>query len=448
MKKVVYASLFVIYSPYLHGSNNGTNISFRQCNREISTCHDEISSSWVPLKEDIYEGLNNGIYWFRLELSPADHARIITIPESHITQAILYLNNQKIEPLPRRYLTFKVESNKNKVIYHLRVNCHLDARIPIRIYEQEEFQTRANKEFLIIGMYYGIVLSILFINLFSYVSFRNVTYGQYMLMAFGMAFNAFYKDGLLFQLIGRHGLVEVIEPTINSIVPITAIWFTNSYLSFGKDRPILYRTSVGLVLFSQVLNITLLLSGAGVLLFTFIDLVILIALDTYWITGISMWKKSFEAKLFTIAYGIPLFFAHDYYLFPHFGIKFLNLGPDWYKIGSVFEMVIFTYAIINQARRLEQENEEMKRKILAYTEQINQKNQLDIEATSMKLIKIYGFTLKEVEILKDLTQKKTNKEIAATHFISQNTVKTHIRNIFQKLEVNNREQAGKKFSGL
>lgn len=48
---------------------------------------------------------------------------------------------------------------------------------------------------------------------------------------------------------------------------------------------------------------------------------------------------------------------------------------------------------------------------------------------------------REVEILQLVAEGASNKEIASTLFISENTVKTHLRNIMDKLHLANRSQA-------
>jgi DNA-binding NarL/FixJ family response regulator len=50
-------------------------------------------------------------------------------------------------------------------------------------------------------------------------------------------------------------------------------------------------------------------------------------------------------------------------------------------------------------------------------------------------------TKRELEILSSLAAGRTNKEIAAEKAVSTNTVKYHIRNLFEKLSVSNRGQA-------
>jgi len=48
---------------------------------------------------------------------------------------------------------------------------------------------------------------------------------------------------------------------------------------------------------------------------------------------------------------------------------------------------------------------------------------------------------KEYEILLDLIKGKSNQELCEIHFISMNTVKTHLKRIFSKLDIKARVQA-------
>lgn len=50
-------------------------------------------------------------------------------------------------------------------------------------------------------------------------------------------------------------------------------------------------------------------------------------------------------------------------------------------------------------------------------------------------------TKRELEILEEIVQGKSNKEIADTLFISEKTVKNHVSNILKKLDVTDRTQA-------
>jgi DNA-binding NarL/FixJ family response regulator len=53
----------------------------------------------------------------------------------------------------------------------------------------------------------------------------------------------------------------------------------------------------------------------------------------------------------------------------------------------------------------------------------------------------YGLTDREKEILKSLTEGMTYQEIANSHFISIDTVRTHIRHIYEKLQARSKADA-------
>lgn len=64
-----------------------------------------------------------------------------------------------------------------------------------------------------------------------------------------------------------------------------------------------------------------------------------------------------------------------------------------------------------------------------------------LDVTQINANPLSTLTKRELEILSSLAAGRTNKEIAAEKGVSTNTVKYHIKNLFEKLGVNNRGQA-------
>jgi DNA-binding NarL/FixJ family response regulator len=62
-------------------------------------------------------------------------------------------------------------------------------------------------------------------------------------------------------------------------------------------------------------------------------------------------------------------------------------------------------------------------------------------ASSLSPSPLVGLTSREIEVLEELADGITNQEIATRLFISENTVKNHIHNILEKLNLNNRREA-------
>lgn len=59
-----------------------------------------------------------------------------------------------------------------------------------------------------------------------------------------------------------------------------------------------------------------------------------------------------------------------------------------------------------------------------------------------------GISARELEVLELLARGHSNKEIGKALFVSPNTVKTHLANLYQKLEVSRRTQAVQKGRSL
>ena len=56
-------------------------------------------------------------------------------------------------------------------------------------------------------------------------------------------------------------------------------------------------------------------------------------------------------------------------------------------------------------------------------------------------LRLSSLTSRELEILEILSQGYSNREIASKLEISDNTVKFHLKNIYEKIQVDNRTQA-------
>lgn len=64
-----------------------------------------------------------------------------------------------------------------------------------------------------------------------------------------------------------------------------------------------------------------------------------------------------------------------------------------------------------------------------------------ISARSLSINHSFKLSDRELQVLNLLVEGQSNPEIATTLCLSRNTVKTHVRNILNKLGVNHRIQA-------
>jgi DNA-binding NarL/FixJ family response regulator len=89
--------------------------------------------------------------------------------------------------------------------------------------------------------------------------------------------------------------------------------------------------------------------------------------------------------------------------------------------------------------------------VKAIVQVMHGENQLHPKATSHLLSHLSNkdkkkspldeLTKRELDVLKEIAEGKSNKEIAASLFITEKTVKTHVSNLLSKLEISDRTQA-------
>ena len=114
-------------------------------------------------------------------------------------------------------------------------------------------------------------------------------------------------------------------------------------------------------------------------------------------------------------YPLLLFAPLDLVFFRESPFKLINLSY------MVFSILVYQFLV----------------KHYIYTYKMDEKsNKTDLNTLLTK----YDVSKREKEIVELLLEGKSNREIAEVLFISPNTVKTHVKNIYRKLEVKNRVQ--------
>jgi two-component system, NarL family, response regulator LiaR len=142
----------------------------------------------------------------------------------------------------------------------------------------------------------------------------------------------------------------------------------------------------------------------------------------------------------TIVYSISLAFL--LFLLKWLELRFIIFDHS-FEIYIGFIAVIFTALGIWLALKLSKPKIET---VVVEKEVYVNRNENFVLDTS--LISQLELSKRELEILNVLAQGHSNQEIAAKLFVSLSTVKTHIQNLFEKLDVKRRIQAVEKAKKL
>jgi DNA-binding CsgD family transcriptional regulator len=152
-------------------------------------------------------------------------------------------------------------------------------------------------------------------------------------------------------------------------------------------------------------------------------------------------SKSFLAKhKATIIYSISLAFL--LFLLKWLELRFIIFDHS-FEIYIGFIAVIFTSLGIWLALKLSKPKIQT---VVVEKEVYVTRNEHFVLDTS--LVSQLELSKRELEILGLLAQGHSNQEIAAKLFVSLSTVKTHLQNLFEKLEVKRRTQAVEKAKRL
>lgn len=138
----------------------------------------------------------------------------------------------------------------------------------------------------------------------------------------------------------------------------------------------------------------------------------------------------------TIIYSISL--ALLLFLLKWLELRFIIFDHS-FEIYIGFIAVIFTVLGIWLALKLSKPKIET---VVVEKEVYVNRNENFVLNTS--LVSQLELSKRELEILGLLAQGHSNQEIAATLFVSLSTVKTHLQNLFEKLDVKRRTQAVEK----
>lgn len=116
-------------------------------------------------------------------------------------------------------------------------------------------------------------------------------------------------------------------------------------------------------------------------------------------------------------------------------------------LSVIFFSIIIIYFFNRNKNKLKQRQLrlELQNYLLRIDElQIKVKEKGDCSKFSEEKLKDFDLSEREIEVLKLIAQGYKNSEIADKLFVSQNTIKTHIKNIYVKLDVKNRVEALKR----
>lgn len=398
-----------------------------------------------------------GIYWFKIRLNKTvtetDILHLL-IENPHLDTVYFYQRKAGVELLQQvsgnnfkkkdstylRYTQFTFKPIHEDI--YLKTNFKKDVLFPVKISSETRFQKEEQINFFRLGLYYGFVMMVLAVNSFFYFTFRDAKYIFYCIFLFLIALTFAYSDGLAVFISRDAGWLNHADLGIHLLVVAAGAIFATSFLEIDRVYPKIKWVGVVLWVIMFTVYVVHLLEG-GRYLFYIGHISGLLLLSLYWFAGVFRFNKDVFARFFVIAYGFLLIIAYDFFWVRELGWQFLNMTHNQLKLASILEMIVLSLTITYRVRMLQKENRYYRDEINRYikqtletTKQTGEKQQETLE----NIREQFDLTARELEVLEKIMQGFSNSEIGEELFLSVNTVKYHIRNIYNKLEINSREE--------
>ncbi|MCI2228072.1 LuxR C-terminal-related transcriptional regulator [Polaribacter sp. MSW13] len=387
----------------------------------------------------INQGLNNGVFWVKIEnFKKEKSSYIVHVLNYKIVNTKGFQGNKELVKLTKeRYPTYKTSSSAP---IYLRVEAYREALIPIEVKTYSSLVNEEKNNFLFIGFYFGFAFITIVLNILYFLNLRRRIFILYSLFLASISVTIFVSDGMLSLLGYSENFISYMVATSHFLTFGFALLFSSNYMQINNYYPkvkyigsfIFFIISVFYIMYLITNNFIyfVILESLGFLLFVI-----------YWFTGVLLFRKNLFIKIFVVGYFFILVFATNFYYMKLFGFSDYFVSPFILKLGGFFEMTLLSFAVIYRMKILNDENYLMRSEILNYSKEVNSLSKELKMKTDITPLVDTNLSIRESEIFDFIVVGITNKEIADKLNISVNTVKFHVKNIYEKLNIKSRKEA-------
>lgn len=432
--KVKLFFFLLINSIVFFGQNQNEIYFFKDVNNSFD--FETIQSiEFKKIEGTVVDNYSKSNFWFKIPKYNTDKKFVFTINAIYVDKASVdkKLNVELLTS--QRFLSYRFDRSKD---VYIKVTPFLKSYFPVKIYEENSYYLKENKALLYNGFYYGFSILVVLYSLGYYFSIRDSTYINY----------AFLLTAIILGFIILDGVFNLYNLKLKSILIINAInyiflsyfssKFIYSFLFLEGIYPVVKKLSnifgalIGLLVFAYIITeIHLFYIIFGILAF--------LLFLKYWIICVTLFHKSFYVKVLIFAFSLLIFSVFDSFVLTNFGLSMLENNNSLMKLGGVIQIITLGFAVISREKILREENTKMKEEILKYSNLIKDKDAIEENNSIADYIK--NLSIRERQIFDLILLGKSNKEIAFTVNISINTVKFHIKNIYEKLHIKSRKEA-------
>ncbi|HEY9083345.1 MAG TPA: 7TM diverse intracellular signaling domain-containing protein [Vicingaceae bacterium] len=338
-----------------------------------------ISKEFTPSKSPVPNlGISKSNFWIKIPITnkTENEHLILELSLAIIDYVELYYyDNDQIKTIktgdaysfnkreykdPHYLFNLNIPKGKTKT-YYLNVKSNEALQLPLKIGTTINVYDQIKNRDLLSGIYFGIMLVMIFYNLFIYFSVRDKSYLYYVIYIICILLTQTSLQGYTFQylwpnsvLITKYSLIF-----LPSLSGVTGMFFMNVFLQTKEFSKRLYNIAFIFVIPYLIAYVIAFMGELGIsqaviqLNSTIISLYMLI-------TPIIIYRKGYKpAKYFIAAWSVFLLGVFVFVLKDMEVLPFNNLTRYTMQIGSAVETILLSFALANRISIIRKENEHL-----------------------------------------------------------------------------------------
>ncbi len=322
-------------------------------------------------------GLNRYTYWLKFTISNQSDLLnlLIEVKNPTLTEIDLYeiaenniiiQRSGEIVPLSQRMISyqnpmFSLNLKKGATqTFYLKIKSRKILSIPVFLGNGRNILNSIGTDEYIFGIYLGIILVMLFYNLFLFISVREISYLYYVLYILGVGLAQASLKGYTQKFLWPDNvlLTQFSTNTFIALSGILAIVFARNFLHI-RNYYRKFNLLLDVIIIIYFLTIAINLSGKMIIAQNIIQGDTFMAGITLLACGVLIQKKGFKPALFfNIAWSFFIF-SVIIYLFKDLGIlPFTNFTNNSILAGSAIEATLLSFALADKINTYKREKEE------------------------------------------------------------------------------------------
>lgn len=396
----------IIFKDAGHSLNISQSLQILEDKEGKLSFNEAVKKEFTTTKSDVPNlGISNSVFWVKMNIiNLSDEEKLmldLSLPT--LDQVDFYFPNnngvydsiaagERFRFYQRKYIDpdylfdLSIPVNEGRIFY-LKISSKEGIQLPIKIGTSEVINAHIRNRDVLSGLYFGIMLAMIFYNLFVFISVKDRNYIYYVIYIILILITQTSLQGYPFQYLWpEHPLIAQKSLFIfPSLVSMAGLVFMRHFLLLKQYNRVLYVLSF--VLYTPYLiSILLAILGNYNVSFHMMETGSMTVSVFMLLSSIIILRKGYEpAKYFLVAWVVFLTGVFIYILKDFGVLPFNNFTRYTMHIGSGIETVLLSFALAARINIYKKEKEDSQAKALAL---LRENERIIVEQNTMLEIKV------------------------------------------------------------